>query len=52
MKQLGVLILFVILLVQSLSSQEERRQQAAIEMRDRNEIKALVWEWAQRDSRR
>lgn len=51
MKQIGVLILFAILLCQALYASEERRQNNAIELRDRNEIKALAWVAAQHDHR-
>lgn len=51
MKAIGVVILFTILLVQAAYNAEERRQHDAIDMRDRNEIKALAWVAAQHDHR-
>lgn len=43
MRPLGFLILFLILFFQSLYAAEERKQEAAISLKEMNEVKALVW---------
>jgi hypothetical protein len=51
-KAVGVIILFALFFAQAIYNREEQRQEAAMRLREMNEIKALVyWAAARADSR-
>lgn len=43
MKQLGLLLLFLVLFVQSMLAQAERHRDEVMRLRDKNELR--VWAW-------
>jgi hypothetical protein len=51
MKQLGVIVLFLILFFQALYASEQQKLKAAIDMRYQNESMALGWVAAQHGNR-